>query len=121
MSENIEKLKADGLDEAEIDENEDEESEFLVVFKKPYTFEGKEYTEIDLSGIEDMTGDQLIFAHRQFAKSKGVSLTPELDPGYAAIVGGIVTDKPIEFFRRLPAKELAKVKRVISGFFFSED
>jgi len=119
MSENIEKLNAENLDEAEI--NEEEENELLVIFKKPYTFEGKEYTEIDLSGIEDMTGDQLIFAHRQFAKSKGVSLTPELDPGYAAIVGSLVTGKPVEFFRSLPAKELAKVKRVISGFFFSED
>lgn len=119
MSENIERLQADGLDEVE--NEEDEESEFLVVFKKPFKFEGVEYTEIDLSGVEDMSGDQLIFAHRQFAKSKGVSLTPELDPGYAAIVGSLVTGKPVEFFHRLPAKELAKVKRVISGFFFSED
>lgn len=118
MSEKIEMLKEDILDEE--NENE-EENELLVVFKKPYTFEGKEYNEIDLSGIEDMTGDQLITAHRLFAKSKGVSLTPELDPGYAAIVGSMVTGKPIEFFKYLPAKELAKVKRVVSGFFFSED
>ncbi len=118
MSENIEKLKAENLDEAEINE---EENEFLVVFKKPFKFEGKEFTEIDLSGIEDMTGDQLIAAHRLFVKNKGVSLTPELDPAFGAIVASMVTDKPIEFFHALPANELGKVKRVVSGFFFSED
>ena len=118
MSEKIESIKDDILGE-EIET--EEENELLVVFKKPFMFEGVEYTEIDLSGIEDMSGEQLIMAHRHFAKSKGVSLTPELDPGYAAIVGSMVTGKPIEFFKSLPAKELAKVKRVVSGFFFSED
>lgn len=97
------------------------ENEFLVVFKKPFEFEGEIINEIDLSAVEEMTGEQLITAHRLFAQRKGVSLTPELDPGYAAVVASIVTDKPIEFFCALPAKELSKIKRVISAFFYSED
>lgn len=102
------------------DENE-ANNEFVVVFRKPYSFEGKEYSEIDLSGIENMSGEQLCAAHRLFAKERGVALTPELDPCYAAIVGSLVTGKPIEFFYGLPAKELFQLKKVISGFFFGED
>jgi hypothetical protein len=106
---------------AEGTEVEAEENELIVKFKKPFTYEGETYTQIDLTGIESMTGAQLCSAQRMYSKSKSVSLTPELDPNYAAIIGHIVVKLPIEFFYALPAKELAKVKRAVSGFFFGDD
>lgn len=100
---------------------EEEENELVVMFKKPFVYEGKTYTEVDLTGIEDLSGAQLCAAHRMYTKSKSVALTPELDPNYAAIIGHMATKLPVEFFYSLPAKELSKIKRAVSGFFFGED
>lgn len=36
-------------------EQETEEESLVLKFRKPYKFEGQEYTEVDLSGMEDMT------------------------------------------------------------------
>ena len=32
---------------------------FIVKFARPHIFEGKEYTEIDLSGLDDLTAEDL--------------------------------------------------------------
>ena len=34
---------------------EPEEESLILKFRKPYKFEGQEYTEVDLSAMEDMT------------------------------------------------------------------
>ena len=36
-------------------DQEGEEESLVLKFKKPYKFEGREYTEVDLSAMEDMT------------------------------------------------------------------
>lgn len=97
-----------------------EENEFIVKFKKPITFENKEYKSIDLSGLEDLTGAQLCEAYRKFTKNKNQSFTPELTPAFAAIVAAMVTDHPIEFFYQMPAKHLNKIKTTVSNYFFEE-
>ena len=38
---------------------EDQEESLILKFRKPYMFEGKEYTEVDLSAMEDMTAEDL--------------------------------------------------------------
>ena len=40
-------------------EDETEEESLVLKFRKPYKFEGQEYTEVDLSGMEDMTAGDL--------------------------------------------------------------
>lgn len=97
-----------------------EGNEYIVTFKKPFTFENKVYDSIDLSGLEDLTGAQLCDAYRQFTKNKNQSFTPELTPAFAAIVATMVTGHPIELFYQLPAKYLNKIKTTVSNYFFEE-
>ena len=53
------------------DQIEDPEEESLVIkFKKPYIFEGKSYTEIDLSGMDDLTGADMIAGNKIMKKMK---------------------------------------------------
>lgn len=40
-------------------EEKNEEESLVLKFRKPYTFENQEYTEVDLSGMEDMTAGDL--------------------------------------------------------------
>lgn len=105
--------------EAEVSELE--ENEYVITFKKPFNFEGEVYTSVDLSGLEDLTGKQLCEIHKRFTKEQNVSLTPEMSPAFACITANVVTNLPIEFFFSLPAKELGKIKRTVSAYFFAED
>ena len=54
--------KALGLDagEEESDSEDDKDGENLTLtFKKPFVFEGETYTELNLSGLEELTGADL--------------------------------------------------------------
>lgn len=88
-----------------------------IVFKNPYHFEGTEYKEIDLSGLETMTGAELIAAQRMLDKSN--VLLPEADYQYVLSLAAKAASLPIEFFNGLPAHDAVMVKMTVSGFLFN--
>lgn len=87
-----------------------------VVFKKPYLFEGKEYLEIDLSGLEKLKTTDLIDADRLFNTSGQFSVMNEMAIGYACIVASKATKLPVEFFENLSAGDGLKIKNTVMGF-----
>lgn len=91
-------------------------SELVIKFNKPYKFEGKEYKEVNLSKIENLTTGDLIQADAQFSSTGNFSVMNEMTTGYSCIIASRATDKPIEFFEGLPAREGLRVKNVIMGF-----
>jgi hypothetical protein len=93
-------------------------NEYLVEFKNPYVFEDKEYSQIDLSGLESLTAKDLIDAEKQFAASGQVAAINEMNIGYACIVAAKASKQPVEFFEKLPANEAIKVKNAVTGFFY---
>lgn len=92
-------------------------NEFLITFKNPFTFEGKEYKDVDISGIEKLTTNDLIVADGQFGQTGQFAVMNEMTIGYACIVASQASDKPVEFFQQLPAVEGVKLKRIVMGFF----
>ncbi|MBT2717552.1 MULTISPECIES: phage tail assembly protein [Bacillaceae] len=97
-------------------ENKKVENNKVVVFNKPYQFEGNEYKEIDLSKLEDLTGEDLLEADKQFAASGQFAVVTEMSMGYCFIIAALTIGQPIEFFNKLPAKEVMKVKNQVIGF-----
>ncbi len=85
-------------------------------FKKPYTFEGKEYKEIDLSGIESLSTKDLLEADKKFNASGQMALMNEMTTGYSVIIASKATSLPVEFFENLPASEGLKVKNTVMNF-----
>lgn len=96
-----------------------QEEPYKVKFSKSYSFEGKDYTEIDLSDIKNLTGKDLTAAEQIFASSGNMAPITEMSIGYACIIAHKATNKPKEFFENLPANEAIKVKNVVMGFFYS--
>ena len=92
------------------------QAEGVVKFSKPYLFEGNTYESVDLSGIEDLTGDDLLEADRAFSASGQFSPIPEMTLAYAFSIAATVTKQPIEFYRALPAKDGLKVKNEVIRF-----
>lgn len=103
---------------------EDTEPEDLVLrFGKPYKFGGQEYTEVDLSGLEDTTaGDLARCAKITTRKHKGLNTaTLEMTTEYSITMAHIVTKLPLEFFERMPSKSAIELKGIVAGFLFGAD
>ena len=87
----------------------------IVTLKRPYTFESKEYTEIDLGGLENMTIQDAIdtqidlFGQQEVASS----LLCETTTAFAMEIAAKASGLPIEFFKMLPINVGRQVKRAV--------
>ena len=103
---------------------EDTEPEDLVLrFGKPYKFGGQEYTEVDLSGLEDVTAGVLENVGKIAAK-KNPGMNPalqEMSLTFCTYLAQRVAKLPLEFFTGLPAKEAIKLKTLVTNFLYGWD
>lgn len=125
MSEKDEKMKVGAVDAtASVDSGENEEVSMVITFKKPYKFEGKEYTEIDLSGLDDLQASDMIAVNKYMQRTSGggsIDVMPEVSMEYACVFASKAAKLPIEFFTGLPPREAMKVKNRVMGFLFGSD
>ena len=110
--------------QARAEGGEDTEPEDLVLrFGKPYKFGGQEYTEVDLSGLEDVTAGVLENVGKIAAK-KNPGMNPalqEMSLTFCTYLAQRVAKLPLEFFTGLPAKEAIKLKTMVTGFLYGGD
>lgn len=107
---------------ASVNEENIDEVSMVIKFKKPYRFEGKEYTEIDLSGLDDLQASDMIAVNKYMQRSSsGVDVMPEVSLEYACVLASKAAKLPIEFFTSLPPREAMKVKNRVMGFLFGSD
>ena len=109
---------------AEAEDGEAAEPEDLVLrFAKPYKFGGMEYTEVDLSGLEDVTTGVLENVGKIAAK-KNPGMNPalqEMSLTFCTYLAQRVAKLPLEFFTGLPAKEAIKLKTLVTNFLYGGD
>lgn len=98
-----------------------EELSDFIALSKTYHFEDEEINCLDLSGMEDITADQMITAQKMVARGGNVTTILETNIEYLLILASMASGKPIEFFKKLNAKDTVKVKNRVTGFFFRED
>ncbi len=104
---------------AENDENTAAEENALVLkLSKPYVFDGQTFTEVDLSGLEDATGADLIAVERSLKKRGIVDPLMEMSSPLAAAMAARMTGKPEEFYTGLPIRDMVRVKTAVSGFLY---
>lgn len=99
----------------------EEENKYLIKFRKPFVWEDNTYTEIDMSGLEDLSAKDMIAAQRTMEKSGSINVLPEMSLEYACIFASKATKMPVEFFQALPPKEAIKVKNKVTNFFYGEN
>lgn len=100
------------------------ESEGLVVrLSKEYTFEGEKVTEIDFTGLEDITAKDMMKANKVLARTGGGTgdLVPEITLPYALIIAEECTKYPIAFYEKLNPRDAMKVRTAVVGFMFGEE
>lgn len=91
-------------------------SKYIIKFNAPYTFEGTEYKEIDLSGLEELNTNDLANADRIFIQKGLTDPIKEINVTYCIIIAAIASKKPLEFFEKLKAPDAIKIKTAVSGF-----
>ena len=103
------------------DGNEIIENELYVKFNKGYNFEGEEYSGIDLSDLEDLTANDMIWAQKQFERKGGTSVLIEMNMEYCLLIASRASKKPIEFFKGLKMREAEIIKNKETGFLFNQE
>lgn len=91
------------------------------ILKKPVTYETKKYEEFDLSGLEDLSGEEYASLLKQAEKIEGESMVPEKSLTFVYLTAAKVTGLPFDLFQTLSAKDAARLRYTIGNFFLSED
>ena len=79
----------------------------IVKFAKPYSFEGTEYTEVDLSGMDKLTIQDMIDIQKSLANELASLAALEATTSFAQEMATKASGKPVEFFKLMPR---AKIK-----------
>lgn len=84
----------------------------VVKFKKPFTFEQKEYTELDMSGLDNLTVQDVIDAQKKMQDSGSVAAFGafESTTEFAMEMAVKATHKPVELFKLMPRKLMDQVQ-----------
>ena len=97
---------------------EQEKDPLIVEFNKPYTFEGKEYKEIDLRGIKKLTVQAACDAQKDLINRQEAAavMNPDGMVAYAMEIAARATDLPVEFFRMMPMPATRRVQRAFMNY-----
>ena len=80
----------------------------IIELARPYKFDDKEYTEIDLSGL-------LIIKKLYNEGELAAMITPETATAYTDALAAAATKLPIEFFQLLPIGASKKVRQTVQA------
>ena len=91
----------------------------VMRLERPYSFQGKTYTEIDLSGVAELNSMNASEAENRLARAGFMVTETSFNYLFACILASMATGLPEEFFTGLPLCETLKLKNAVneSGFF----
>lgn len=92
-----------------------------ITLSKAVKFEDKEYKEVDLSGLENLTAEALCRADNRMSRMGIVAPVKEMNYEFCTIIAAEATELPVEFFKALPAKDFSRIARAISAFFLGAE
>lgn len=101
--------------------NVENEEKLVVELSKEYAFEGKKYIKIDLSGLDDLTAEDMISVNRILSRNGNTDILPEMTLEYACVLASKGSDLPIEFYKSLKPKDALKVKGCITHFLYGAE
>lgn len=106
-------------DEAENMNVDSNTENHIMRLEKPYYFEGKQYTEVDLNGVADLNSLNESAAENRLTRAGFMVTDTSYNYLYACILAGMATGLPEEFFTGLPLYEVLKIKNAVNdaGFF----
>jgi len=97
----------------------DEEKPTLIIqLYDHYVFDGEEVKEINLSGLYDMTAEDMFAVDDQMRRRGYSGSNPEITRLYALLTAARVNRKPWEWCNKMKARDAVRIKNVVAGFFY---
>ncbi len=96
-----------------------EQKETDLALSKAYKFEGQTYEKLDLSGMVDLTAQDMIDASRYMRRIGFSNMDEEMDLPYALFMASRVTGLPIEFFNTLKPYDAIRIRGRMLRFFYN--
>ena len=93
----------------------------ILKLTKEYDFEGEKISELDFSGFDDITTNDMIEASDVLTRAGRVVLNPEMDVQYCLHIAAAATHRPHEFFKILKARDVVRVKNKVRSYFFGRE
>ena len=93
----------------------------IFKFSKPYTFENEITSELDLSGLDNLTGADLAAGEKHLNRMGIITPTPQMNIEYVHYMAHVVTGRPLEFFAGIPARDDLRLKNLVTGFLYGGD
>lgn len=90
---------------------------YVIPLSKAYNLEGKEISEVDLSGLDDLTTTDGEYVDRVIAKMGYHPKDKFRDITYIKHIAMRVTNLPIEFFNSLKWKDMQTIASRITVYF----
>ncbi len=90
----------------------------VIELRSPYRFEGVEYTEVDVSGLDTMTiNDAVRVQHRLFDEREiAASTLCETTTAFAREIAAKASGLPVEFFKLAPRQMSRLVTRTVQAY-----
>lgn len=92
----------------------------VVTLDKPYTYDGKAVSVIDLSGVEELTSKDVSAAENEVLKTGIYSANMKNFFVYSCALASRATGNPIEFFTKMPLVDAVKVRSTVNSASFFE-
>lgn len=104
-------------------ENKEAAEKIVVELSTPYTFEGQEYTEIDITKIQEMTIKDAIDIQSQLFSEQEVAgmVVSETTTAFTRALAAKASGLPIEFFKLAPRNVSRKISQTVRGFINTEN
>lgn len=103
---------------ANVTDSDTPQDAYTHKFQKPYTYEGKTYTEL-VFDFEELIGDDLVAIENEMTAVGEFALTPEISTAYlyrlAARAAGVGSD----VIANLPIRDFGKIKNAARDFLIS--
>lgn len=118
-SKKVRQAVRDAITAADVDEDETTKKHTMRLHK-PYIYEGETFTEIDLSGVGELTGMNIRQAENRMMKEGIVAPDQSSNYYYCCLVASMATGKDVKFFLGLPLCEAVYLRNAVNDEDFFE-
>lgn len=102
------------------DNNDKNELPVKVKLMQPFEYDGKTYSEIDVSGLLELTAGQLCEIDRKMLQLGYTGYRPEMTRQYALFATAKANNMPDDWLYGLKGRDSARLREIVALYFFMQ-
>ncbi len=107
------------MDEKGLEKSAEDKFDLKLKLGDPFMFDDIEVSEIDLSGLVELSASDMCAIDRQMSAMGYSYARPEVTGQYAVLVAARVNKKPWEYCNNMKARDYIRLRETIRAFFYA--